>query len=119
QVHQAIDDFIRQKSQTQLEDFDEHALVSELYKLKFYDWVGDYKNNLDKYLVDSFIKVYRSYDELSAKIEGEIARSVTGYVLNSWYNHWSSILIENIFKAHKTVLPAVGQIKKVDFFIRQ
>lgn len=119
QVHQAIDNFIRRKSQTQRENFDEQNLVSELYKLKYYDWGGDYKNNLDKYLVDSFIKVYRSYDELSAKIEGEIARSVAGYVLNSWYNHWSSILIENIFKAHKAVLPTVGQIKKVDFFIRQ
>ncbi len=119
QAHQAIDDFIRRKSQTQLENFDEQTLVSELYKLKFYDWGGDYKNSLDKYLVDSFIKVYRSYDELSAKIEGEIARSVAGYVLNSWYNHWSSILIENIFKAHEAVLPTVGQIKKVDFFIGQ
>src|SRR5205085_8730273 len=119
QVHQTIDDFMRRKSQTQLENFDEQSLVSELYKLKFYDCGGDYKNSLDKYLVDSFIKVYRSYDELSAKIEGEIARSVAGYVLNSWYNHWSSILIENIFKAHKAVLPTVGQIKKVDFFIGQ
>jgi len=117
QVHQTIDGFIRRKSQMQLESFDEQMLVSELYKLKFYDWGGDYKNSLDKYLVDSFIKVYRSYDELSSRIEGEIARSVAGYVLNSWYNHWSSILIENIFKAHKSVLPTVGQIKKVDFFI--
>lgn len=119
QVHQTIDDFIRHKSQAQLENFNEQSLVSELYKLKSYDWGGDYKNSLDKYLVDSFIKVYRSYDELSAKIEGEIARSVAGYVLNSWYNHWSSILIENIFKAHLAVLPTVGQIKKVDFFIGQ
>jgi len=119
QVHQAIDSYIRRKSQLQLANFDEQILVSELYKLRFYDWGGDYKNSLDKYLVDSFIKVHRSYDELSAKIEGEIARSVTGYVLNSWYNHWSSILIENIFKIHKAVLPTVGQIKKVDFFIGQ
>lgn len=119
QVHQAVDDFIRRKSQMQLENFDEQTLVSELYKLKFYDWGGDYKNSLDKYLVDSYIKIYSSFDELSAKIEGEIARSVAGYVLNSWYNHWSSILIENIFKTHLAVLPTVGQIKKVDFFIGQ
>lgn len=52
QVHQTIDGFIRRKSQMQLESFDEQMLVSELYKLKFYDWGGDYKNSLDKYLVD-------------------------------------------------------------------
>jgi hypothetical protein len=44
---------------------------------------------------------------------------VKGYVLNSWYNHWSSILIEHIFKSHKSVLPTVGQIKNVDFFINK
>jgi hypothetical protein len=38
-------------------------------------------------------------------------------VLNSWYNHWSSILIEHIFKSHPIVLPTVGKIKSVDFFI--
>jgi hypothetical protein len=52
------------------------------------------------------------------RIDGyEISHAVRGYVLNSWYNHWSSILIEHIFKSHKKVLPTVGQIKNVDFFI--
>lgn len=40
------------------------------------------------------------------------------YVLCSWYNHWTSIIIEDIFCDHPDVLPAVGKIKKVDFFIR-
>ncbi|EEX74179.1 hypothetical protein [Leptotrichia hofstadii] len=45
--------------------------------------------------------------------------SLEGYTLNSWYNHWSSILIEDIFKQHKKVLPTVGLIKKIDFFIER
>ena len=40
-----------------------------------------------------------------------------GYVLCSWYNHWTSIIIEDIFRGHNAALPAVGLIKKVDFFI--
>ncbi len=36
----------------------------------------------------------------------------------SWYNHWTSILIEDVFKDHPYLLPAVGLIKKVDFFWR-
>ncbi len=39
------------------------------------------------------------------------------YVLSSWFNHWTSILIEDIFKDHRKVTPTVGLIKKVDFFI--
>lgn len=38
-------------------------------------------------------------------------------MLCSWYNHWTSIIIEDIFKDHERVLPAVGLIKKIDFFI--
>jgi hypothetical protein len=115
--HQMLDRFIRQTHQQRMSQFDEQALISELYKLKHYDWGGDYKNNLDKHLVDEYIKVHHSFEALTAKLENEILRSVTGYVLCSWYNHWSSILIENLFKSHPAVLPALGQIKKVDFFI--
>lgn len=119
QTHKAIDNFIRKIWNEHLPNFDEQKLVSELYKLKFYDWGGDYKNSLDKHLVDDYIKVYQSFDELRTKLDNEIQRSVQGYVFCSWYNHWSSILIENIFKTHTLVLPIVGQIKKVDFFVNQ
>jgi hypothetical protein len=40
-----------------------------------------------------------------------------GYLLNSWYNYWSSVLIENLFKRNAGVLPAFGKIKNVDFFV--
>ncbi len=115
--HQLLDSFIRQKSIEQQLEIDTEKLVSELYKLKFFDWGGDYKNALDKYLVDRFIKVHQSYETLVSKFDTEINRAVQGYVLCSWYNHWSSIMIEYIFKTHSIVLPTVGQVKKVDFFV--
>lgn len=115
--HQILDDFIKRKSVLQAEGLEVEKLVSELYKLRYFDWGGDYKNALDKYLVDRYIKVYKNFDELVSKFDTEINRAVQGYVLCSWYNHWSSILIEHIFKTHPIVLPTVGQIKKVDFFV--
>lgn len=115
--HQMLDDFINRKNIFQSEQLDVEMLVSELYKLRYFDWGGDYKNALDKYLIDRYIKVYRDFDQLVSKFDTEINRAVQGYVLCSWYNHWSSILIEHIFKSHEIVLPTVGQIKKVDFFV--
>lgn len=115
--HNLIDSFIRRKNIEQVESLDVERLVSELYKLRDFNWGGDYKNALDKFLVDRYIKIYQDFDILFSKFEGEINRAVQGYVLCSWYNHWSSILIEHIFKTHPIVLPTVGQIKKVDFFI--
>lgn len=118
QSHQKLDLYIKEKNKELLINLNQQALVSELYKLKIFEWGGDYQNSLDKYLVTNYVQKIRSYDLLISKFENEINRAVQGYVLNSWYNHWSSILIEHIFKSHSSVLPTVGQIKNVDFFIK-
>lgn len=115
-AHKLLDSYIKNKSKQQLTSLDTEQLVSELFKLKHFAW-GDYQNDLNKLLVSRYVKVYKSYDQLISKFEKEIHPLVQAYVLNSWYNHWSSILIEHIFKSHKSVLPTVGQIKSVDFFI--
>lgn len=115
--HRILNEYIESKNKNILRALDTKKLVSELYKLKSFDWGGDYQNSLDKYLVSRYVKVLQSYDVLVSKFESEISTAVQGYVLNSWYNHWSSILIEHIFKSNAAVLPTVGQIKHVDFFI--
>jgi len=115
--HKILNDYIKKENENQAGNLGTDQLVSELYKLKTFEWGGDYQNSLDKYLVSHYVKIHKSYDTLISKFETEIHIAVQGYVLNSWYNHWSSILIEHIFKSHPTVLPTVGQIKSVDFFI--
>lgn len=113
-----LDTYTKEKNKKILKTLDTKKLVSELFKLKNFDWGGDYQNSLDKYLVSRYVKVHQSYDTLVSKFKTEINIAVQGYVLNSWYNHWSSILIEHIFKTHSSVLPTVGQIKSVDFIIK-
>jgi hypothetical protein len=114
-----IDKFISQKYQIEraIRKANEAKLVSELYKMKVFDWGGLYQNNLERTIVDNYVKKIQDFDLLNRKIENEIHSSMRGYVQCSWYNHWTSILIEDIFKDHKKVLPTVGLIKKVDFFI--
>jgi hypothetical protein len=115
--HELLNNYINKKNEQQVTELDVNQLVSELYKLKNFDWGGDYRNSLDKYLISRYVKVYQSYNTLISKFESDINSAVQGYVLNSWYNHWSSILIEFMFKVHPLILPTVGQIKSVDFFI--
>jgi hypothetical protein len=116
-TEERINHFLQDSHRYSLKILDEEKLISELYKVKFFNWGGDYKNSLDKHLVDRYVKVIQSYDELEKHFDDSIYKAVVGYVTCSWYNHWSSILIENIFKSHSVVLPTAGQIKKVDFFI--
>ena len=86
--HRLLDIYIQNKNKLILKELDTNKLVSELYKLKTFEWGGDYKNSLDKYLVSHYVKTIKSYDELMSKFDTEIVRAVQGYILNSWYNHW-------------------------------
>ncbi len=95
----------------------ENYIISQLYQMKVFDWGGLYQNSLEQTIVDNYIKRIQSWDELNSAIDNEIHISMKSYVQCSWYNHWSSILIEDIFKDHPSVLPAMGLVKKVDFFV--
>jgi hypothetical protein len=95
----------------------EAALITELYKMNAFDWGGLHQNSLEKTIVDNYVKKIASFDRLNETIDHELLISMRGYVQCSWYNHWTSIIIEDIFKHHPRVLPAVGKIKKVDFFV--
>lgn len=95
---------------------DEEKLKNDLYKVHYYTWGGDQNNSLDKYLVNRYVKVISEFDELFSR-RREIADNAWNYVQNSWYNNWTSYLIESLFKRHPRVISAVGEIKSVDFFI--
>ena len=95
---------------------DEEKLKSGLRQINNYEWGGDQDNSLDQYLVRRYIKVISDYEVLKSKTE-VIAANAWNFVQTSWYNNWTSYLIESIFKKHSRVLSAVGEIKSVDFFI--
>ena len=95
---------------------DENQLKNDLYKVDSYEWGGDQNNSLDKYLISHYVKDVSKYDELESKLLA-IQENAWKYVRTSWYNNWTSFLIESVFKHHPKVVSAVGEIKSVDFFI--
>lgn len=95
---------------------DEAKLKADLYKVQHYSWGGDQNNSLDKHLVSRYVKIICDYDELICR-QAEIAENAWNYVQASWYNNWTSYLIESLFKSHEKVVSAVGEIKSVDFFL--
>lgn len=113
-----IDEFIREiydeerKERIKNEDY----LYSQLFKLKVFDWGGFYQNAVEQTIVNGYVKKIQDYEQLCNSIDNDINPRLRGYILCSWYNHWTSILIEDMFKDHQDILPTVGLIKKVDFF---
>lgn len=115
---EVIDNFIIEiyEEERAIRRENEENLYNQLYRLPVLYWGGFYQNAVEQTIVNNYIKKIQDYDELIEKIENDINPRLKGYILSSWYNHWSSILIEDMFKDHRDILPAIGLVKKVDFF---
>ena len=113
-----LDCFLRNRNNEWYKEMgvDEDKVRTALRKINAYEWGGDHNNSLDQYLVRRYVKVISDYDTLQKKAT-EIQANAWNFVQTSWYNNWTSYLIEFIFKKHKRVLSAIGEIKSVDFFI--
>jgi hypothetical protein len=113
-----IDSFLVKYNKNELRDLRDNFdnIKAELYKLQSFSWGGDVSNSLDKQIV-SYVKKCWNYDEICNKIEGDIADNTKRYTLNTWYNNWSTILTEYLFKSHPETISAIGKVKSVDFFI--
>ncbi len=114
-----IDNFIKSSYliERNVRQVNEENLIDQLCRLQHFDWGGSHGNSLEKNIVDNYVKKIQSYEKICEEIEGSLLTSLKGYTLNSWYNHWTSILIEDLFKDHDRVLPTIGLVKKIDFFI--
>ena len=76
-AHKLLNDYIKTINNQQIASVDIQQLVSELYKLKNFEWGGDYQNSLDKFLVSRYVKVQNpSFDYLISKFETEINPAV-------------------------------------------
>ncbi len=113
-----LDCFLRNRNNEWYKEMgvDEDKVRTALRKINAYEWGGDQNNSLDQYLVKRYVKDISDYDTLQKKAK-EIQANAWNFVQTSWYNNWTSYLIESIFKKHKRVLSAIGEIKSVDFFI--
>ena len=115
---ETIDDFIREVYQLERAERigNEENLYTQLFRLTVFSWGGFYQNAVEQTIVNNYVKKIRDYNQLLNSIDNDLAPRLRSYVLCSWYNHWTSILIEDMFKDNEDILPAVGLVKKVDFF---
>ena len=120
-VQEELETFVVECQKIENRRIDEsfETIRSNLYQLEDFHWGGGFRNSLDKAIVSRYVKtdVIIPYNRLEDICDTELCEMSRGYLLNSWYDYWSSVLIENIFRRNEGVMPAPGRIKNVDFFV--
>jgi hypothetical protein len=115
-----IDNFIKTKSAEIRRERGVSALSIEnsLKSIEKLDTGGIYQGGLENTLIKKFVKDENNLSILFKQLEsGSVNNIVNNYLIWSWYNNWTSIYIEDFFAEHKNVIQAIGQVKKIDFFL--
>ena len=117
-----IDEFIKRKyaanvraRRTELISDDE--LLGELHRVEAIDW-GSVQGQLDGKIQREYVRVFTRYDDLVRGVRNRRHDEITGYAIASWYNHWSTVLIEDHISGHPNVVPTIKNIRGIDLFLR-
>lgn len=116
---QMVDGFIKQEYIKRIQDrrkvISDDELKEELMKVKSFSW-GVVQGQLDQKIQAEYVRRFVKYEDLLKSVKSQLHDDVTNYVICTWFNHWTTVLIEEHISAHPKVVPTLKNIKGVDIF---
>lgn len=114
-----IDNFIQNKYQKLITErrniISDEDLKNELMKVKDFHW-GVVQGQLDQKIQTEYVRRFTRYEDLISGVKNKLHDDVTNYVVATWYNHWTTVLIEDHISRHNRVIPTLSNLKGVDIF---
>lgn len=114
-----IDEFIKRKYQDLTRErqtiISDEDLKEELMKVKDFHW-GVIQGQLDQKIQTEYVRRFTRYEDLIQGVKSKLHDDVTGYVIATWYNHWTTVLIEDHISHHPRIIPTLKNYKGIDIF---
>lgn len=114
-----IDVFIKRKHQQQIKErqklVSDEDLKQELLKVKEFRW-GVVQGQLDQKIQTEYVRRFVKYEDLISGVKSKLHDDITHYVIATWYNHWTTVLIEDHISQHSKVIPTLKNNFGVDIF---
>lgn len=119
-IDSKIDNFIKQQYSLRIKErkglISDGDLIKELHKVKDFSW-GVVQGQLDQKIQVEYVRKIVRYDDLITNVKVKLHNDVTSYVICTWYNHWTTVLIEEHISQHPKVIPTLKNIKGIDIFM--
>jgi len=116
-----IDEFIKERyadlAGERRKQISDKELKAELDKVTDFSW-GMVQGGLDQRIQREYVRQHYRYDDLLQAVKGNLQGEVESYVVCSWYNHWTTVLIEDHISEHENVIPTLKKVKGIDLFFR-
>ena len=114
-----INEFIKKKYRKLIEGrrnlISDNDLKRELLKVKDFKW-GVVQGQLDQKIQTEYVRKFVRYEELLKGVKDKLYDDITHYVIATWYNHWTTVLIEDHISQHPRVIPTLKNNFGVDIF---
>jgi len=114
-----IDELIRQKYREKTQKrkliISDENLKKELMKVRTFSW-GVVQGQLDRKIQTEYVRKIVRYENLLNTVNDKLHTDVTNYVICTWFNHWTTVLIEEYISTHRRVIPTIKNIKGIDLF---
>jgi len=114
-----IDEFIKQKYAEKIQErrsiISDEDLKKELMKVETFSW-GVVQGQLDQKIQSEYVRRIVRYEDLLNNVKAKLHDDVTNYVICTWFNHWTTVLIEEHISTHPKVIPTIKNIKGIDIF---
>lgn len=92
---------------------DHRSIVSELNKVDAHIW-GMVQGKADAYIQSNYVRKYFRFNDLVKAVRGSLFNAMEAYTLCTWYNHWSTVFLEDLICQNKKVVPIIKKVKGVD-----
>jgi len=114
-----INEFIKQRYAERIQErrttISDEDLKKELMKVKTFSW-GVVQGQLDQKIQAEYVRRIVRYEDLVNNVKAKLYDDVTNYVICTWFNHWTTVLIEEHISTHKKIIPTLKNIKGIDIF---
>ena len=119
-IDNALNAFIKKQYNERIKErkslISDNELIKELYKVRDFSW-GVVQGQLDQKIQTEYVRRIYRYDDLISGVKAKLHNDVTSYVICTWYNHWTTVLIEEHISQHPKVIPTLKNIKGIDIFV--
>ncbi len=88
-------------------------IIKELNRVDEHIW-GMVQGDMDSHIQSNYVRKFYKYDDMVNAIRANLYKSIESYALSSWFNHWSTVFLEDLINENKNVIPIIKKVKGVD-----
>lgn len=111
--------YLEERVEARRRQIGDEELRDGLARVGTFSW-GIVQGQLDQRIQTSYVRRFGKLDDLLEAMRASLYQEVANYVICTWFNHWTTVLIEEHIALHPRIIPALKSVKGVDlFFCRQ